>query len=691
MPHFSANAPHDHSAGERIGVLVTNLGTPDAPTAGAVRRYLAEFLADPRVIEIPRWVWRLVLHGVILRIPATALRPRVRDHLDIRGLATAGETRGRSPMRWKRDGPGAAPDRVAVALGMRYGSPSIPDALLALREAGATRIVMLPLYPQYSGTTGGSTFDVAARTMSGWRRVPALRFVDHYHDDPGYIGALAASIEAAWSEGGPPDRLLFSFHGLPRRYLDAGDPYHCECRKTARLVAETLGLAPEQWLVAFQSRVGREEWLRPYTDETLVEWGREGVARVDVVCPGFPRRLSGDAGGDRDSRPRVLRRRGRRAASLHPGPSTPPRHTSKRSRRSSNAPCPTGSRTPAATKRAASNAPPGRWRSARPASEAAPRTQARLRGEATSAAAAALHALSHPCDRGAVTYLDVLSRVDLHERRHAQGAWPVEPSFRKWFPAWRYEAATGTTRPGGSRQQEAPRMPCRSEAQPRQCFMRRNEMRPATRHLLLAFAVPVAFAGTAAGADDDWLLCGPGFRLPERPALEAAGPGAEPGTIHLSADEAELVEEGVSKLIGNVVVQRNSQQLRSDEVLYDQSEEVIEARGDVRFWDEGVFVSSEKRPGGARRGHRRVHARELVHDREGTRPRQCGRGQCLRRGAGDRERRVLHDVQPRRGPLAHHRARNRARPRRGCRHRQGRGARIHGRTGALPAAAQLSR
>ena len=256
MPRFSANIPHDHSASERIGVLVTNLGTPDTPTAGAVRRYLAEFLADPRVIEVPRWVWRLVLHGVILRI-----RPR----RSARAYATIWTSEG-SPLlvnsraiadaleaRWAR----SAPDRVAVALGMRYGSPSIPDALLALREAGATRIVMLPLYPQYSGTTGGSTFDVAARTMSGWRRVPALRFVDHYHDDPGYIGALAASIEAAWSEGGPPDRLLFSFHGLPRRYLDAGDPYHCECRKTARLVAETLGLAPEQWLVAFQSRVGR--------------------------------------------------------------------------------------------------------------------------------------------------------------------------------------------------------------------------------------------------------------------------------------------------------------------------------------------------------------------------------------------------------------------------------------------------
>ena len=286
MARFSANTPHDHSASERIGVLVTNLGTPDAPTAGAVRRYLAEFLADPRVIEVPRWVWRLILHGVILRI-----RPRRSAHayasvwtpkgspllVNSRAIADALEARlARS-----------APHRVTVTLGMRYGDPSIAAALLALREAGAARMVVLPLYPHYSSTTGGSTFDAVARTMAGWRRVPALRFIDRYHDDSGYIGALAASIRAAWSEDGPPDRLLFSFHGLPRRYLDAGDPYHCECRKTARLVAETLGLEPDRWLVAFQSRVGREEWLRPYTDETLVAWGHEGVARVDVVCPGF--------------------------------------------------------------------------------------------------------------------------------------------------------------------------------------------------------------------------------------------------------------------------------------------------------------------------------------------------------------------------------------------------------------------
>ena len=291
---FSANNPHDHAASECIGVLVTNLGTPDAPTPSSVRRYLAEFLADPRVIELPRWLWRPVLHGMVLRI-----RPRrsARAYASIWSpegaplLVNSRTITDALQARWA-DGPVANPieerrRRVMVALGMRYGTPSIPDAMNALREAGAARMVVLPLYPQYSGATGGATFDAVARALSGWRRVPALRFIDHYHDDPGYVGALAASIEAAWSEGGRPDRLLFSFHGLPRRCLDAGDPYHCECHKTARLVAETLGLDPETWRVAFQSRVGREEWLRPYTDETLVEWGREGLGRVDVVCPGF--------------------------------------------------------------------------------------------------------------------------------------------------------------------------------------------------------------------------------------------------------------------------------------------------------------------------------------------------------------------------------------------------------------------
>ena len=286
MAKLSASIPSGSGTGGCAGVLVTNLGTPDAPTAAAVRRYLAEFLADPRVVELPRWLWRAVLHGVVLRI-----RPR----RSARAYASIWTPEG-SPLlvnsraiadAMRAHWAGRRPGRVAVALGMRYGAPPIAGALHALREAGADRVVVLPLYPQYSGATGGSTFDAVAAALRGWRRVPALRFIDHYHDEPGYVGALAASIEAAWTEGGRPDRLLFSFHGLPRRCIDAGDPYLRQCRETARLVARALALEPGTWLVAFQSRVGREEWLRPYTEETLAEWGSEGLGRADVVCPGF--------------------------------------------------------------------------------------------------------------------------------------------------------------------------------------------------------------------------------------------------------------------------------------------------------------------------------------------------------------------------------------------------------------------
>ena len=286
LARFSASTPHDHSGIERIGVLVTNLGTPDAPTARAVRRYLAEFLADPRVVDLPGWLWRPILHGVVLRIrPARSARAYATiwtpDGSPL--LVNSRDIADALRERWEK----LHPNRFVVALGMRYGTPSIAEALAALRGAGATRIAVLPLYPQYSGSTGGSTFDAVSRTLSGWRRVPALRFIDRYHDDRGYIDALAASVEAAWSGGTRPDRLLFSFHGLPRRFLEAGDPYHCECHATARLVAERLNLSAGEWLAAFQSRVGREEWLRPYTDETLTEWGRARLGRVDVLCPGF--------------------------------------------------------------------------------------------------------------------------------------------------------------------------------------------------------------------------------------------------------------------------------------------------------------------------------------------------------------------------------------------------------------------
>ncbi|MBF2760494.1 MAG: ferrochelatase [Ectothiorhodospiraceae bacterium AqS1] len=286
MPSFSAELPFDHARPKRIGVLITNLGTPDAPTAAATRRYLAEFLADPRVIEQPRWLWRIILHGIVLRIrPSRSARAYAEvwteagSPLLIHSKAIADGLE----RRWQE----RHPDQVAVALGMRYGKPSIPEALHRLRASGAgERIFALPLYPHYSGATVGSTFDRITDVLRRWRRTPAFRFVDHYHDHPLWIDAIAESIRKYHLQG-KPDRLLFSFHGLPRRYLDAGDPYHCECHKSARLIAERLGLEADTWHVAFQSRVGKGEWLRPWTDEVLQGWGKEGVERVDVICPGF--------------------------------------------------------------------------------------------------------------------------------------------------------------------------------------------------------------------------------------------------------------------------------------------------------------------------------------------------------------------------------------------------------------------
>ncbi len=287
MSNYLGNADYHHGTAECTGVLLTNLGTPDAPTAAALRRYLGEFLADPRVIESPRLIWWLALHGVILRI-----RPRRAAHAyqkvwteqgsPLLAISRRQAAALQLSLQQRFKGP------VRVALGMRYGNPSIAAALDELRQAGARRLLVLPLYPQYSATTTASTFDAVAAVLKTWRLQPELRFINHYHDHPGYIRALADSVRAYWAAHGEPERLMFSFHGLPKRYLLAGDPYHCESHKTARLVAEQLGLTDERWLLTFQSRFGREEWLKPYCDQTLREWGAAGVQRVDVLCPGFP-------------------------------------------------------------------------------------------------------------------------------------------------------------------------------------------------------------------------------------------------------------------------------------------------------------------------------------------------------------------------------------------------------------------
>ena len=273
-------------------MLAINLGTPEAPTAAALRTYLAEFLDDPRVVEIPPIVWRLILHGVILRTrPAKSAKKYAAiwmpdgSPLMVWSKRQALVLQGTLGERCKAAGLPA--DHVRVELAMRYGKPSIASGLDALKRAGCDRILLYPLYPQYASATTATACDEAFRCLKMLRRQPGVRTIDNFHDDPGYIRAMAARINEYWIRHRRPDKLLLSFHGVPRFSLDRGDPYHCHCHKTARLLRTELGLSEEQVLVTFQSRFGRTEWLKPYTSAVLNELGRNATPRVDVFCPGF--------------------------------------------------------------------------------------------------------------------------------------------------------------------------------------------------------------------------------------------------------------------------------------------------------------------------------------------------------------------------------------------------------------------
>jgi len=278
---------YTHGSTECTGVLMVNLGTPDAPRPGPIRRYLAQFLGDPRVIELPRWYWRPILHGLVLR-----LRPRK----VAKAYASIWGTHGSPLLTISRRQAEALetalgqrlPGPVKVALGMSYGQPSIAQALDELRRAGARRIVLLPMYPQYSGSTTASVFEATVGELGRWRWIPEFRTIQHYADEPAYLDALANAVREYRADHGAGGLLLFSFHGIPRRYMLNGDPYHCLCQKTARLVADRLGLGEDQYRVTFQSRFGREPWLEPATDRTVEALGREGRERIDVLCPGFP-------------------------------------------------------------------------------------------------------------------------------------------------------------------------------------------------------------------------------------------------------------------------------------------------------------------------------------------------------------------------------------------------------------------
>ncbi|MGF2685485.1 ferrochelatase [Marinobacter sp. DUT-3] len=276
----------NHRLPEKLGVLVTNLGTPDAPTPSALRRYLGEFLSDPRVVELPRPLWWLILHGIILRIRprksakayAGVWRPEGSPLL----THTANQAEGIRQALEKKYG-----NQVVVGFAMRYGNPAIATVLDEMQNQGVRKLMVLPLYPQYSASTSASTFDAIAKDFTRRRWLPDFRFVSHYPDYPPYIEAMAAHIRGFWEQHGRNDKLILSYHGIPLKYLKKGDPYHCECHKTSRLLAECLGIGPDEYLTTFQSRFGKEEWLKPYTDETLKALPAKGVRSIDVFCPGF--------------------------------------------------------------------------------------------------------------------------------------------------------------------------------------------------------------------------------------------------------------------------------------------------------------------------------------------------------------------------------------------------------------------
>jgi protoporphyrin/coproporphyrin ferrochelatase len=283
---YLGNSPAHAVSGSDAAVLLINLGTPQAPDAASVRRYLAQFLADPRVIETPRWLWWLILNGVILRIrPPRSARAYAKiwtaagSPLMVNSRALAERLERRLAQLCTKP--------IQVRLAMSYGEPSVAKVLAELNAAGVRRLLVLPLYPQYSASSTGAALDAVATTLMDLRWPPEMRFINDYYNEPKYIDALAASVRSYWQEHGRGERLLLSFHGLPERYVRAGDPYLDQCRASAERLQSRLDLPANAAEVCFQSRVGREPWLKPYTDLRLQELGAAGVRHVQVLCPGF--------------------------------------------------------------------------------------------------------------------------------------------------------------------------------------------------------------------------------------------------------------------------------------------------------------------------------------------------------------------------------------------------------------------
>jgi ferrochelatase len=283
---YLGTADFQHESTERLGVLLVNSGTPDSPDTADVRRFLAALLGDPRVVELPRLLWLPVLHGIILRTrPWRSARKYRRIWTEQGSPLLVHTARLRDRLMQELSQRVIAP--IVVEVGMLYARPSVPDALRRLREAGARRLLVVPMFPQYSCASTAPVIDQVTAELQRWRWVPELRFINDYHEHPGYIAALAASIQEHWAQRGRTEHLLMSFHGIPEKYFRQGDPYFCKSQKTARLLAEELNLPDGTWSVSFQSRYGPGQWLKPYTDVVLEGMPARGLRSVSVICPGF--------------------------------------------------------------------------------------------------------------------------------------------------------------------------------------------------------------------------------------------------------------------------------------------------------------------------------------------------------------------------------------------------------------------
>ncbi len=275
-----------HAGRESIGVLLVNIGTPAAPTPRALYAFLREFLSDSRVIDYPRWLWLPLLYGVILNVrPPRSARLYQRIWTEEGSPLLVITRRIASELEAKLSSPTSR--TVKVVMGMRYGGPSIGDGLRSLLESGVEKLLVLPLFPQYSSTTTGTAYDAVFEELKTWRWMPELRAITSYHDHPAYLESLANSIREGWETNGKTEKTLLSFHGLPQRYVEEGDPYYEQCQDTARGVAARLDLRDDDWQFSFQSRFGPAEWLKPYTNEVLAEWAKAGVESVSALCPGF--------------------------------------------------------------------------------------------------------------------------------------------------------------------------------------------------------------------------------------------------------------------------------------------------------------------------------------------------------------------------------------------------------------------